>query len=98
MIGASAESCLTVAPRSENGRQLGAQEKIALFRRLFAGRPDVFALRWENRKDGRSGYAPACHNEWVVGVCGKPKIKCARALIKRLSRPRCGSVAFSVDV
>jgi hypothetical protein len=62
---------------SENGRRLGAREKIALFRRLFAGRPDVFALRWENRKDRRSGYAPACHNEWVAGVCGKPKIKCS---------------------
>lgn len=57
-------------------RTLGQSEKIALFRRLFAGRQDVFALRWENRKDGRSGYAPACSNEWVYGVCGKPKIKC----------------------
>ncbi len=52
-------------------------EKIALFRRLFAGRQDVFALRWENRKTGRSGYAPACSNEWVAGICGKPKIKCS---------------------
>lgn len=51
-------------------------EKLALFRRLFAGREDVFALRWENRKDGRSGYSPACSNEWVAGFCGKPKIKC----------------------
>jgi len=51
-------------------------EKIRLFRRLFAGREDVFALRWENRKDGRSGYAPACANDWIAGVCGKPKIKC----------------------
>jgi hypothetical protein len=50
--------------------------KIRIFRRLFAGREDVFALRWENRKDGRTGYAPACANEWVAGVCGKPKIKC----------------------
>jgi hypothetical protein len=25
----------------------------------------------------RSGYAPACANEWVQGVCEKPKIKCA---------------------
>src|ERR1039458_4026560 len=55
---------------------LPTSEKIALFRRLFAGRQDVFALRWENRKDGRSGYAPACANEWVAGICGKPKIKC----------------------
>ena len=53
-----------------------AGEKVALFRRLFAGRADVFPVRWENRKAGRSGYAPACANEWVKGVCGKPQIKC----------------------
>lgn len=51
-------------------------EKIGLFRRLFAGRPDVFPLRWENRKIGRSGYSPACSNEWAKGICGKPKVKC----------------------
>lgn len=33
-------------------------EKIALFRRLFRGREDVYAHRWEAR-DGRSGYSPA---------------------------------------
>src|SRR5690242_4337113 len=27
-----------------------AAEKVALFRRLFAGRADVFPVRWENRK------------------------------------------------
>ena len=47
-----------------------------MFRRLFAGRPDVFPVRWENRKAGRSGYSPACSNEWTKGVCGKPKVKC----------------------
>ena len=52
------------------------QEKIALFRRLFAGRTDVFPLRWENGKTGRSGYAPACANEWVPNVCRKPQVKC----------------------
>ncbi len=51
-------------------------EKIRLFRRLFAGRPDVFPVRWENRKAGRSGYSPACSNEWSKGLCGKPKVKC----------------------
>jgi hypothetical protein len=54
-----------------------AAEKIALFRRLFAGRLDVFPLRWENRNREKSGYAPACANEWVRGVCGKPEIKCS---------------------
>ncbi|MGX7876797.1 TOTE conflict system archaeo-eukaryotic primase domain-containing protein [Mesorhizobium sp. ORM6] len=51
-------------------------EKIELFRRLFAGRPDVFPVRWENRKSGGSGYSPACSNEWAKGICGKPKVKC----------------------
>ena len=53
------------------------ESKIALFRRLFRGRSDVFPLRWENRKTGRSGYAPACANEWQPGVCEKPKVKCS---------------------
>ena len=53
-----------------------AVDKVALFQRLFAGRPDVFPVRWENRKTGRSGYAPACANEWVKGTCGKPQVKC----------------------
>jgi hypothetical protein len=53
-----------------------AAEKIALFRSLFAGRADVFPVRWENRKTAKSGYAPACANEWVKGICGKPRVKC----------------------
>jgi hypothetical protein len=51
-------------------------EKIALFRSLFRGRGDVFPRRWENPKTGKAGYAPACRNEWVRGVCGKPQVKC----------------------
>lgn len=53
-----------------------SSEKVALFRRLFAGRPDVFPVRWENRKTAKFGYAPACANEWVRGICGKPQVKC----------------------
>lgn len=51
-------------------------DKIALFRRLFAGRGDVFPVRWENAKSGTSGYAPACNNEWKPGICNKPRVKC----------------------
>jgi superfamily II DNA or RNA helicase len=51
-------------------------EKIRLFRALFRGRKDVFPKRWENAKQERSGYAPACANEWVRGVCEKPKVRC----------------------
>ncbi|TDF97057.1 TOTE conflict system archaeo-eukaryotic primase domain-containing protein [Paenibacillus piri] len=50
-------------------------EKIALFRSLFKGREDVFPMRWEN-KAGRSGYSPACGNEWTI-VCKKPQVKCS---------------------
>jgi len=53
------------------------EEKIALFRSLFRGREDVFARRFESRKTSRAGYAPACRNEWVGGICEKPRIKCA---------------------
>lgn len=33
--------------------------KVDLFRSLFRGRSDVFPLRWENRKTGKSGYTIA---------------------------------------
>lgn len=51
-------------------------EKIALFRRLFRGREDVYPQRWESLK-GTSGYSPACGNEWKPGICHKPRIKCS---------------------
>jgi len=50
--------------------------KIALFRSLFNGREDVYAKRFENKKTGKSGYQPACRNEWVRGICEKPRTSC----------------------
>jgi len=58
-------------------RASSPQAKIALFRSLFRGRQDVYPRRFESRTTGRSGYAPACANEWVRGICEKPRIKCA---------------------
>lgn len=55
---------------------LSTGHKVALFRRLFRGRTDVYPVRWESRTSGKSGYAPACANEWRAGVCEKPRIKC----------------------
>lgn len=52
-------------------------EKVELYMSLFRGREDVYAKRWENKKLKTSGYSPACANEWVPGVCLKPKIKCS---------------------
>ena len=67
-LNPSATAAVTMASSSS--------AKVALFRRLFAGREDVFPIRWENRKAGKGGYAPACANEWVKGVCNKPRVKC----------------------
>jgi superfamily II DNA or RNA helicase/very-short-patch-repair endonuclease len=60
-----------------------ADAKIALFRSLFRGREDVYPRRFESRRTGRSGYAPACANEWVRGVCEKPRIKCTECPNRR---------------
>lgn len=57
--------------------RFSAAEKIALFRRLFRGRTDVYPIRWEGKTSGKSGYTPACANEWLAGVCIKPRGKCA---------------------
>src|SRR5438309_5288994 len=63
--------------------QSTSQAKIALFRSLFRGRDDVYARRFESRKTGKSGYAPACANEWVRGICEKPRIRCAECAHRR---------------
>lgn len=39
-----------------------AQENIFLYKSLFRGRQDIYAVRWE--KDGKSGYIPACKIDW----------------------------------
>ena len=54
-----------------------AETKIVLFRSLFHGREDVYPRRFESRKTGRAGYSPVCGNEWVQGICEKPRIKCS---------------------
>jgi superfamily II DNA or RNA helicase len=73
-----ATSC---APASELAprllpQKLSAKQKVALFRSLFRGRDDVYPRLWENLQRGKKGYAPACSNEWVHGVCEKPRVKC----------------------
>ncbi len=54
--------------------------KVALFAGLFRGREEVFPRRWEKPGKGRSGWAPRCSNEWVHGVCAKPRVKCGECL------------------
>lgn len=52
-------------------KSIGMSELVALYRELFYGRQDVFAVRWDNEKAGTHGYAPKCKNEWDRNICGK---------------------------
>lgn len=62
-------------PPSPASDSLSLEQKIAIFGMLFRGRTDIFANRWQNQQ-GRSGYSVACDNEWVQGICNKPRTKC----------------------
>jgi hypothetical protein len=59
------------------------ETKIDLFRSLFRGREDVYPRRFENVKTGKKGYAPVCQNEWVSGICEKPRIRCEDCIHRR---------------
>jgi len=65
------------------GRTSAVAEKIGLFRSLFRGREEVYARRFVSAKTGRGGYQPACGNEWVRGVCEKPRIRCGDCACQR---------------
>jgi superfamily II DNA or RNA helicase len=67
---------IPISAQAPEPSQFSIAEKIALFRRLFRGRTDIYPVRWEGKTSGKSGYAPACANEWRAGVCEKPRIKC----------------------
>ena len=49
-----------------------AVNKIALFRDLFRGREDVYAIYWTNERSGKKGYSPAVEDPWNSAK-GKPK-------------------------
>src|SRR5712691_3765730 len=44
--------------------------KVSLFRSLFRGRDDVYAVRWEG-KSGKTGYSPAGIGEWNQVASGR---------------------------
>jgi hypothetical protein len=68
-----------------------AETKIALFRSLFRGREDVYAVRWEG-KNGKPGYSPAGAMDWhainAAGPEDRKKIaKKTRMLRRRATLP-----------
>ena len=65
-----------VIPKATFNKYATPDQKIELFKSLFIGREDVYAKRFYNINSGRSGYVPACANEWVQGVCDKKQYRC----------------------
>lgn len=65
-----------LAPPAAVTNRSAQEAKVALFRSLFRGREDVYARRFESLKTGKRGYQPVCRNEWVSGVCEKPRTRC----------------------
>lgn len=50
------QATLTGAPAAPVDMQSTPDEKVRFFPDLFRCRSDVYAVRWENRRDGRSGW------------------------------------------
>ena len=69
------EATISAAHKDTRNTQAIADDRVRLFRSLFRGREDVYAVRWESKK-GKSGYAPACAHEWDPLICKKPGGKC----------------------
>lgn len=44
--------------------------KVSLFKDLFRGRDDVYAVRWEGQ-NGKTGYSPAGEKEWDKALSGR---------------------------
>ncbi len=60
-----------VAPVNATLPDLSVPDKISLFRSLFRGREDVYAVRWEGA-EGKAGYSPASIRDWTA-LRGVPK-------------------------
>jgi hypothetical protein len=70
-INLAPQSPSTIAAIPSVNNTSDTKSKIKLFMSLFKGRDDVYAIRWENKKKGTSGYSPLCLNQWKTGLCGK---------------------------
>ena len=65
---ASDQATLTGAPASPVTMGSSSADKVRFFVDLFRCRTDVYAVRWENRRDGRSGWMPAIKGYWRKGM------------------------------
>ncbi len=68
----------------KNIKEISSEEKIRIFEEIFKGRRDIYAKRWESNKTGKSGYSPACANEFNQSKCDKPRMKCSECPYREL--------------
>jgi hypothetical protein len=70
-INLAPQSPATIAAIPSVSNTSDSNLKIKLFMSLFKGRDDVYAIRWEKKKKGTSGYSSLCLNQGKTGLCGK---------------------------
>lgn len=63
-----AQAGLFEAPPGPVHNQSPPAAKVAFFGALFAARTDVYAIRFDNSRTGRSGWVPAVRGGWRKGV------------------------------
>ncbi len=68
-----------VVTDSTINKHSSVDDKIDLYMSLFIGRNDVYTKRWYSLQSEKSGYQPACNNEWSE-VCNKQKYKSSRLI------------------
>jgi hypothetical protein len=62
------QATLTCAPESPVSMTSSPADKVGFDSDLFRCRTDAYAMRWENRRDGRSGWMPAIKGYWRKGM------------------------------
>ena len=50
------------------GRAFLPGAKVEFYAALFGARRDVYAVRWENARTGKSGWMPAVEGGWRKGA------------------------------
>ena len=59
------------------------EQKISLYRAMFAGREDVFALAWSNQRSGKSGWSPAVRGGWASAKGGREYLPLTQEVVQR---------------
>jgi superfamily II DNA or RNA helicase len=62
------QPALTGAPTAPLDMRSAPEAKLRFYGGLFQCRTDVYAIRWENKRDGRSGWMPAIKGYWRKGM------------------------------